>query len=140
MSKGIFILSLIVLFTISAKSQTNKIVNDSAVIVKSVESESICAFIPDVFTPNRDGINDEWTIKTSGADKCFLTVKKSGYSAIFNNKEYSIHHSGVTRLWDNGVGSNDPERSIGEYPYYINLKNTATGEEKYFEGIVSIRL
>ncbi|MCF0042846.1 gliding motility-associated C-terminal domain-containing protein [Dyadobacter fanqingshengii] len=73
----------------------------------------ICSkfFIPDAFTPNRDGINDTWELK--GIDKypdAEVTIYNRWGNIIFHSKGYPKPFDG---------SSNQP----GVYPYKVKLDN-----------------
>ena len=88
-----------------------------------------CLFIPSVFTPNSDGINDLWDIYNIELYEPDVTVK------IFNRWGQLVYESeGSYEPWD-GVGLlslNNQE--IATYYYVINLQN---GDD-VFKGAVTI--
>ena len=127
------------LLTLLMSIQTNTLYaqvigNDS---LKSVNTQSICAFIPNNFTPDRDGFDDVWCIKTSGADKCILWLWNRWGTHIFWDKEYDIEENGTTPLWYNGIGNGGTQYPQATYDYLI-VKNTTTGEIRHFQGSVQI--
>jgi len=141
MNKLVFVLLLAVTLSAQLMAQQDIPTNqDSINSGKEITDEGICAYIPIYFTPNRDGINDEWLLKSSGANKCFLTVWNNNNicGTVIANKEITINECGVTKLWDNGIGSDEPQCDEGGFEYIIDLKNTNTGETRRFEGNISI--
>ncbi len=105
-----------------------------------VDESGICARIPNVFTPDRDGIDDEWCIKTTGANECTLYLKNSWGSHIIWGEVYETEDNMTTCLWDNGIGNGGTTYPESTYYYTIKLKNTDTGAERIFKGSVDIRL
>jgi len=139
MNNLLIILSFVFLISDTLFAQpvdSNNIIITADTTVKTVTNESICGFIPNVFSPNRDGENDEWCIKTKGADICVLYLWTRSDFYIFYEKEYVIETTGAACLWDNGIGSSGTTYGNAVYYYYIVLKNTSTGEEKTFTGSV----
>lgn len=98
--------------------------------------DSLMAQIPNVFTPNNDGINDNFTIKVEGAKK----IK----GAFINRWGNTIHEfsidimtSPVTlTLWD-GYSQTGQEASDGVYYYIIELTDMQD-ETKNITGFVHI--
>jgi gliding motility-associated-like protein len=71
--------------------------------------------IPNVFSPNGDGINDTWSIK-------YLNSYPGCTVDIYNRYGQCIFHSvGYTRDWD-GTHNGQP-LPVGTYYYIINPKN-----------------
>ena len=99
-----------------------------------INTDNICAVIPNVFTPNRDGMNDEWCMKTKGCNIYILNVspRSGGGDWIIEDQQFGTEENGTTCLWDGGnYGS-------GVYYWWLTLKNTITGEENSYQGSISI--
>lgn len=110
---------------------------DSTMSTVMFNKGSICANIPNVFTPNRDGFDDEWCLKSSGADKCTLWLWV-GSTRIIWGTEYVTGENGTTCLWSNGIGDGGTTYPNGTYYYTITLENITTGGERTFQGSVTI--
>nr|MBA2744633.1 gliding motility-associated C-terminal domain-containing protein [Flavisolibacter sp.] len=82
--------------------------------------------IPNVFTPNKDGINDTWQIQ-------YLESYPGAIIEVFNRYGQKVFHSvGYNTPWDgNFKGSPLP---AGTYYYIINPKNG----RKQMSGFVDI--
>ncbi len=71
--------------------------------------------IPNIFSPNGDGIHDKWIIK-------YLDTYPGGTVDIFNRYGQVIFHSvGYTEPWDGTV--NGKPVPVGTYYYIVNPKN-----------------
>jgi len=82
--------------------------------------------VPNVFTPNGDGINDFLTIKTNGIHAYDLI--------IFNRWGTIVHTATATKLtWD---GHTVVGTMVENGVYYYHLSNTITGEHE--EGFIHV--
>ncbi|MCF6170908.1 MAG: hypothetical protein L3J31_02650 [Bacteroidales bacterium] len=133
MNKLLFITVLMVSVACQLFSQpVNDSIVDDGMIQETLNSGSICySYIPQWFSPNRNGVFDEWCIKTRGADICILNIFTSS-KPIIEDKEIELGENRTTCLWDGGT------EGSGGYLYIIVLKNISTGEEIEIRGIVSI--
>jgi gliding motility-associated-like protein len=85
--------------------------------------------IPDTFTPNGDGVNDNWNIK-------YLNTYKTADIRIFNRFGNEVFSStGYDNPWDGKTRGKDVP--VGVYYYVINTKNTL--KEKFTGSITVIR-
>ena len=92
-----------------------------------------CLFIPSVFTPNNDGINDLWDIYNIEIYEPGVIVK------LFNRWGQIVYESGMDftysdNLW-NGKNSNGRDVEIATYYYVIELE----GYEKNYTGYVVVK-
>ena len=92
-----------------------------------------CLFIPSVFTPNNDGINDLWDIYNIEIYEPGVIVK------LFNRWGQIVYESGMDftysdNLW-NGKNSNGKDVEIATYYYVIELE----GYEKNYTGYVVVK-
>lgn len=98
--------------------------------------DSLMVQIPNVFTPNNDGINDNFTIKVEGAKKikgAFI----NRWGNTINEFNIDIMTSPVTlTLWD-GYSQKGQEVSDGVYYYIIELTDMQD-ETKNITGFVHI--
>ena len=113
-------------------------VNDATYTLKATSAEGCSASdevfvkllktptIPNVFTPNGDGINDTWVIQ-------YLESYPGATVDVFNRYGSLVYHSvGYTKAWD---GSFDGKQMpAGTYYYIINPKNG----RKQLSGFVDI--
>ena len=97
----------------------------ASVFVKTGESD--CFFIPSVFTPNGDGINDTWVIEgLSEFPNCLVRVFNRWGQLLFDNKGYA-------QPWDGVYDGN--QCPIADYYYIIDLGT----DKKTFTGTVTIK-
>jgi gliding motility-associated-like protein len=83
-------------------------------------------YIPPAFTPNGDGINDDWNIKNiDNYPEAVVKVSKIHGETVFKSRGYKIPWNGQFK------GSLLPP---GEYQYSIKLNNE--NDELFFEGSV----
>lgn len=93
-----------------------------AIFVKVLQTPEI----PNVFTPNNDGINDTWTIK-------YLNSYPGCIVSIYTRYGVKVYSSvGYPEAWDGKVNGND--LPVGTYYYIVDPKNG----RKMFSGSVSI--
>ena len=138
MNKLHYLLFALLITGLSVSGQTVKNNQTGDVNMNVADDQSICANIPNYFTPDRNGIDDEWCVKSSGADKCILRLWTPGGSHIYWDKAYTLEDNRTTCLWDNGIGSGGTIYPDGVYYYKIRFLNTDTGTEREFQGSVTI--
>ena len=88
-----------------------------------------CLFIPSVFTPNGDGINDTWQIDG-------INLYSNPTIRVFNRWGQKVFES-LSQLyvpWD-GIGINNEEQEIATYYYVIDLNL----DNKNYNGSVTIK-
>lgn len=91
-----------------------------------LEGNDDCIKIPNAYTPNGDGINDEWIITNLEAfDKHILKVFNRWGQEVYAGFHGSPHWNGLY---------NGKPLPVGPYTYILELKNI----EKKFVGIVTI--
>lgn len=90
-------------------------------------NQSSCFFIPSVFTPNSDGINDQWIIEGIWQfPSCKVRVLNRWGQELFQSNGYA-------NPWDGKFdGENCP---IADYYYIIDLRNGS----KVYTGTVTIK-
>jgi hypothetical protein len=127
-------LSATVDVNLSLHDITLNLTTSAAVTVDRILTGSFSTFIPNLFTPNGDGYNDDWIV--TDASKAYSPINAYSYSiAIFNAASGSVFaesatatsgHLGVIGgdiLWNgklNGVGAIVP---TGVYTYQLSLTN-----------------
>ncbi len=83
----------------------------SSVFVKVLKP----VFIPNIFSPNGDGIHDTWVIQ-------YLDTYPGSTVDIYNRYGQHIYHSeGYTKPWDGTINGNPVP--VGTYYYIVNPKN-----------------
>ncbi len=88
-----------------------------------------CISIPNTFTPNGDGINDEWIIEN-------IEMFKDAAVTVFNRWGHKIYEAkGNIKPWDGTYKGR--KLPVGSYMYVINLHHTNTDRDKYL-GIITI--
>ncbi len=99
---------------------------------KDFETQNCDMKIPNVFTPNGDGINDEFVIQIGERGQFVETFIPQIQIVIFNRYGRRVfeHHDYYNNWWD---GGNQPD---GTYFYVVQYARE--GEMKYMEGSVAI--
>lgn len=89
--------------------------------------------IPNVISPNNDGVNDEFTITGIGTyDERSLVIFDRWGRQVFQADGYSNNNP---FRGQNGSGQDLPD---GVYMYVLNLNHPPTGESKKFSGSLTI--
>lgn len=88
---------------------------------KWTPNPSISATIPDIFTPNGDGVNDQFCISQEGAMSYSIQIfNRYGGTLLYTNGGSVT--SNTVCLWSGGNNSN------GTYYYIVKLRNSCTTE------------
>ncbi|GAB4203786.1 MAG: hypothetical protein Fur0023_10990 [Bacteroidia bacterium] len=110
----------------------NQIINsnicdkDSAIDVTDVHFNII--FIPNVFTPNNDGVNDNFSIEIAGYKNIeFFIYNRWGNLLIHGNKDLNPQIKSEEKLWNGKIQKDDAPTGI--YYYLINITNTKNETE-----------
>jgi gliding motility-associated-like protein len=99
-----------IMYTLTVTSSDGCTVSDN-VFVKVLKAPTI----PNLFTPNNDGINDTWEI-------LYLGSYPGATLEVYNRYGQMIFHSvGYSKPWDGKVNGNPVP--VGTYYYIINPKN-----------------
>ncbi|GAB4221038.1 MAG: hypothetical protein Kow00102_13100 [Spirochaetota bacterium] len=98
--------------------------------------DSLIFQIPNVFTPNNDGINDLFTVKTEGAKSIKCTFVNRWGNIIYEYKTDIQTSPAVITLWD---GHTPAGEKISDGVYYYIIELTDMNEEiKKINGFVHI--
>ncbi len=97
-------------------------------VVEPPTADATCLTIPNAFTPDGDGTNDVWNIKTlNDFTECSVEIFNQWGSLVFRSKGYDMP-------WDGQY--NGQQAPAGAYYFVIDLKN---GENKYTGTVTIIR-
>ena len=114
------------ILTSSAKCLVNPESTSNAITVNVSPPGGCPVVIPNVITPNGDGINDFWDINIlQGYPECSVLVYNRAGTIIFNSKGYP-------KPWDGTYKGN--ALPAGTYYYIVDLKNG----KKPFAGFITI--
>lgn len=91
-------------------------------------SQATFISIPNIFTPNNDGINDLFTIYGQGINQ-FTLVVKDGNNTVFSTNNPS-------EWWDGTVDGNEPP-ACQTFDYVVDV-NFENGTTKHFENTVTV--
>jgi gliding motility-associated-like protein len=95
-------------------------------------SQSICTsvvFVPNVFTPNGDGMNDNFIPLVSG-------IVTDGHLLVFNRWGLEVYKADLVNFsWDGKIGGADATDSV--YYWIFNYKDN-NGNEKQLSGTVTL--
>ncbi|MEM7370876.1 MAG: gliding motility-associated C-terminal domain-containing protein, partial [Bacteroidota bacterium] len=81
--------------------------------------------IPNIFSPNQDGINDEFAVRYTGKEAYSLVVQDRWGRTVFEAE-------GPSSTWDGQVGNNSAPEGV----YYYMLK---VGSEEYSGNVTLLR-
>ncbi|MFA7379555.1 MAG: gliding motility-associated C-terminal domain-containing protein [Bacteroidia bacterium] len=132
----------------SEVSPRHKFDNDGLAAVKLIAQNGACAdtfrlefnttaktidenglVIPNVFTPNNDGLNDEWAINAGEINRIKITILDRTGKRVFET-------TGSSKKW-NGLDSLGKECPSGDY-YYIVSYTSGDNEEKTKTGLLKL--
>ncbi len=94
--------------------------------------------IPNVFSPNNDGINPEFFIRrldTRYYDKAELNVFNRWGLKVYHNGQYGLNNS----WWDGKNSTNGDELIEGVYFYTLNVHNHVTNESEKYSGTINLK-
>jgi gliding motility-associated-like protein len=91
-------------------------------------------FIPDVITPNNDGVNDRWTIIHSNTLKIGVTIFNRWGQVVFKSSDYQNDWNGVGK--QNFLGQNLPH---GTYYYLIDITDRSSGVKEVKKGYLTLK-
>ena len=104
---------------VSPEKQTPSIPSNttelSGQIAQEVQEAEQLKQLPNVFTPNNDGSNDLFEIKSEGLTDFQLVILNESNKVIFNSSDASFS-------WDGTLSSGDPAPA-GTYLYYLTAKD-----------------
>lgn len=132
----------------SEVSPRHKFDNDEVAEVKLIAQNGACAdtfrlefnttartvdenglVIPNVFTPNNDGLNDEWAINAGEINRIKITILDRSGKRVFET-------TGITKKW-NGLDNLGKECPSGDY-YYILTYTSGNNEQKTKTGLLKL--
>jgi gliding motility-associated-like protein len=90
--------------------------------------------IPDVITPNNDGVNDKWTIIHSSTVKIGVTIFNRWGQVVYKSDDYQNDWNGVGK--QNFLGQNLPH---GTYYYLVDITNKSNGVKEVKKGFLTLR-
>lgn len=99
---------------------------DSILVSVDVSDKLI---VPNVITPNGDGINDRLILKSGGVEDFSLIIYNRSGRKVFETKD-------INNWWDGK--SNGKLVSTGTYFYNITIKNRSSDEVKVYTGSLSV--
>ncbi len=94
--------------------------------------------IPNVFTPNNDGVNQEFIIDRLDSryyDRSELNVFNRWGIKVYHNGQYGLNDS----WWDGKDSSNGDVLIEGVYYYTLNLHNHVTEKDEKYSGTINLR-
>lgn len=123
------------------------ICEDTTQVIEDATPDSLVVFVPNVFTPNKNGFNDLFVIDLNSArlleevnveifNRWGQLIKVSNYGVQALSKLPTINNKQQLTIWDGRTtsGENVP---IGTYYYVIKYKTTE-GETKNIKGFLSL--
>jgi len=86
----------------------------------------LTVYIPNAFTPNGDGINDEFYVKANGIANFTIDIFDRWGTDIFSTTD-------INKGWDGTVNGKLGAES-GVYKYQINITDKSTGSKHNYDG------
>ncbi len=129
MKRQILILALI-LFSVQYSAVANIPVNTAT----TNPHDSLLVVVPNVFTPNSDGVNDTWSINVQGYGIAILELQ----TTIYNRwGEEIFQTTNIRAVWSGHNPVGKPCDS-GSYFYVISYINGATNEQITLKGFIEL--
>lgn len=100
-----------------------------------IKNDSLKLIIPNIFTPNRDGFNDEFSISLNGYKEINWRIYNRWGSEL-KMDNLKIENEGTIALWDGKTNSGTKARD-GTYYYIINL-TTKEGKQETKKGFITL--
>ena len=94
----------------------------------------IDVFIPDVFTPNRDGFNDRFVIIHPFGKIISLDIFNRWGQKVYVNANYNNEWDG--KGVGNFLGNDLPD---GTYFYFVEITETVTGQKEIRKGYLTLK-
>lgn len=133
-----FICFLFCLLTISCQKAKDRRALKSCCEIPALDETFGFAnlYVPNVFTPNNNGINDAFIIHANAGVQqvAYLIIKNADGDIVFEKEEFPTNNS--QEGWD---GKTDGEEIIGVYDYELGVYNFSN-EILEFNGQVCLRL
>lgn len=93
--------------------------------------------IPNVFTPNNDGVNQEFKIDrldTRFYDQSEFTVFNRWGKLVYHDGQYGLNET----YWDGKDSSSGEDLDEGVYFFTLNLHNHVTGKDEKYSGSIHL--
>lgn len=116
--------------TLIASNTTNGTTCSSTYTLQILVTEGYLLVIPNVFTPNGDNINEDFTVKGEGVSNYSIEILDR-----WGLKMYSS--TSITSAWD-GKTAGGKDVPADTYFYIINATNGKTGESKTYKGFLTL--
>jgi gliding motility-associated-like protein len=110
-------------------TDVNSCVNKDSIIIRVKSSCSDNIFIPNIFSPNGDGINDIFNVKANDVKSMGLEIYDRWGINIFSSDE-------INPSWDGRTKSGE-HCSEGTYFYLLRIQKY-TGENKDYKGFLTL--
>ncbi|CAG0986050.1 hypothetical protein FLAV_02041 [Flavobacteriales bacterium] len=102
-----------------------------------VPNDTFYLHIPNIFTPNADGLNDAWQVKAKGVQQLSAAVYNRWGSLLWQQEVFADSIQNELHLsWDGRSNTGLPA-SAGTY-YYLVTYTTTTGEIKKEKGFLTL--
>lgn len=100
----------------------------------TVPPDSLVVIAPNVFTPNNDGVNDQWNLIVHDYGVTILDLKATVYDRW--GKEV-FHTTNLRQVWNgnNHIGKACEE---GSYFYVVTFTNGSTHNQEIFKGFLEL--
>lgn len=96
--------------------------------------DSLFVMVPNVFTPNGDGINDTWSIIVKGYGVTVFNMQTVVYDRW---GKQVFQTTNIHEVWS-GHNSIGEFCSSGSYYYVISYTNGSNGKDEHFTGFIEL--
>jgi gliding motility-associated-like protein len=96
-----------------------------------LEGQTILENIPNIFTPNGDGVNDFWFIETDCVERFECIIVNRWGNPVFETNNY-------LEQWDGRDQNNNP-LTDGVYFYKVNMRFFGATEDRDFHGFIHLK-